>query len=114
MTDEKIITALKICSSKGKCAECPYEDYCDTGGNLDVLVLDMIERYTDAIERYKCVIKLLEADVAEARRDAFKALGHRLIDMADSDGAVYVGDICNMAVEFMRGDKDGISDGNNI
>jgi hypothetical protein len=114
MTDEKIITAFKICSGGKSCKKCPYEDYCETGGNLDVLVLDMIERYTDAIERYKNVIKLLEADVAEARLDAFKALGHRLIDMADSNGAVYVGDICNMAVELMRGDNDGISDGNNF
>jgi hypothetical protein len=106
MTDEKIITAFKICSSKGKCKDCPYEDYCETGGNLDVLVLDLINRYSDEIERYKGVIKSLEADVAEARRDAFKALGHRLIDMADKNGAVYVGDICDMAVEFMRGDED--------
>ena len=106
MTDEKIITAFKICSSKGKCKECPYEDYCETGGDLDVLVLDLIRRQAEAIERYKGVIKLLEADVAEARRYAFKALGHKLIDMADSNGAVYVGDICNMAVEFMRGEDD--------
>lgn len=106
MTDEKIITAFKICSSKGKCAKCPYEDYCETGGNLDVLVLDLINRYSDEIERYKGVIKLLEADVAEARRDAFKVLGHKLIDMADKNGAVYVGDICDMAVKFMRGDED--------
>lgn len=106
MTDEKIVKAFKICSSKGKCKDCPYEDYCETGGDLDVLVLDMIERYTDAIERYKNVIKLLEADVAEARRYAFKALGHKLIDVADKNGAVHASDICNMAVEFMRGDND--------
>ena len=94
MTDDKIITAFKICSGDKSCKKCPYEDYCETGGNLDVLVLDMIERYADAIERYKCVIKLLEADVREAKRFAFKELGHKLIDMADSNGAVYVGDIC--------------------
>lgn len=106
MTDEKIITAFKICSSKGKCKECPYENYCDTGGDLDVLVLDLIRRQAEAIERYKSVIKLLEADIAEARRDAFKALGHRLIDMADSNGAVHASDICNMAAEFMRGEEN--------
>ena len=107
MTDEKIIKAFEVCASdNGQCQECPYEDYCETGGDLDVLVLDLISRQAEAIERYKGVIKLLEADVAEARRDAFKALGHRLIDMADQNGAVYVGDICNMAVEFMRGEEN--------
>jgi hypothetical protein len=107
MTDENIIAAFEVCADeKRNCKVCPYEDYCETGGNLDVLVLGLIERYTDAIERYKNVIKLLEADVAEARRDAFKALGHKLIDMADQNGAVHASDICNMAVEFMRGDED--------
>lgn len=107
MTDVEIIKAFEICASEnGQCQDCPYEDYCETGGDLDVLVLDLIRRQAEAIERYKGVIKLLEVDVAEARRDAFKALGHKLIDMADKNGAVYVGDICDMAVEFMRGDKD--------
>lgn len=106
MTDEKIIKAFEVCASdNGQCKDCPYEDYCETGGDLDVLVLDLIRRQFEAIERYKSVIKLLEADVAEARRYAFKALGHKLIDMADKNGAVYVGDICDMAVEFMRGDN---------
>ena len=107
MTDENIIAAFEVCASEKKnCKVCPYEDYCETGGDLDVLVLDLIRRQFEAIERYKGVIKLLEADVAEARRYAFKVLGHKLIDMADSKGAVYACDICDMAVEFMRGDKD--------
>ena len=107
MTDNEVIKAYEMCASdNGQCQDCPYEDYCETGGDLDVLVLDLIRRQAEAIERYKGVIKLLEADVAEARRYAFKALGHRLIDMADSNGAVHVGDICNMAMEFMRGDED--------
>jgi hypothetical protein len=107
MTDNEVIKAYEMCASgNGKCADCPYEDYCETGGDLDVLVLDLIRRQAEAIERYKGVIKLLEADVAEARRYAFKALGHKLIDMADKNGAVHASDICNMAVEFMRGDED--------
>ena len=107
MTDENIIAAFEVCASEKKnCKVCPYEDYCETGGDLDVLVLDLIRRQAEAIERYLGVIQLLEADVAEARRYAFKALGHKLIDMADKNGAVYVGDICNLAMEFMRGDED--------
>ena len=107
MTDEKIITAFEVCASdNGQCQDCPYEDYCETGGDLDVLVLDLIRRQAEAIERYKSVIKLLEIDVAEARRYAFKQLGHRLIDMADSKGAVHASDICNMAAEFMRGEEN--------
>ena len=107
MTDHEIIKAFEVCASdNGQCKDCPYEDYCETGGDLDVLVLDLIRRQAEAIERYMGVIKLLEADVAEARRYAFKALGHKLIDMVDKNGAVYVGDICNMAMEFMRGDDD--------
>lgn len=107
MTDNEIINVYELCASGNvKCADCPCDDYCEAGGELYELVLDLIRRQAEAIERYKGVIKLLEADIAEARRDAFKALGHRLIDMADSNGAVYVGDICDMAVEFMRGDED--------
>jgi hypothetical protein len=107
MTDEKIIKAFEVCASdNGLCRDCPHEDYCKTSDVLDVLVLDLLRRQAEAIERYKGVIKLLEADVAEARRYAFKQLGHRLIDMADSKGAVHASDICNMAVEFMRGDED--------
>ena len=107
MTDEKIIKAFEVCASdNGQCQDCPYENYCETGGDLDVLVLDLIRRQAEAIERYKGVIKLLEVDVAEARRDAFKALGHKLIDMADKNGAVHASDICNMAAEFMRGEEN--------
>ena len=55
-------------------------------------------------ERYKCVIKILEDDVKQAREKAVKEFAHFLIDNAD--GVIHAFDLPDMVVEFLNGRED--------
>ena len=55
-------------------------------------------------ERYKCVIKILEDDVKQAREKAVKEFSHFLIDNAD--GSIHISDLPDMVVDFLNGRGD--------
>ena len=51
MTDNEIIKALLRCAQEGaKCRDCPYDEECERGPNLMILVLDLINRQKEEIE----------------------------------------------------------------
>lgn len=50
-------------------------------------------------ERLRCVIKILEKDVKEAREDGVKAFAHFLIDKA-KDGVITISDLPDLVCEF--------------
>lgn len=52
-------------------------------------------------ERLRCVIKILENDVKEAREDGVKKFAHFLIDQA-RDGEIHISDLPDYVCEFLE------------
>lgn len=79
ITDYEIIKALKCCS-KIHCRGCVFWEMRSAQCISELLsnTLDLINRQKAAIKRYKCVIKLLESDVATAKSEAIKEFAERL------------------------------------
>lgn len=116
MTDNEIIKALECCTKGiGECKNCPYFKMidCATQNVKDVINLinrqkeetDKLEkvnasltdsfegyvkavnRYREAIERHKGIIKILENDVKSAKAEAIKEFAERLKDEIINDTA---------------------------
>ena len=52
-------------------------------------------------ERLRCVIKILENDVKEAREGGVKKFAHFLIDQA-RDGVIHISDLPDYVCKFLR------------
>lgn len=61
MTDEDIIKAM-VCCTENKCSQCPLSDEICSEKDVIKEAIALITRQQDEINRYKCVIKILESD----------------------------------------------------
>lgn len=133
LTDAEIIKALECCSMETECRSCPlYKLHsarcvtiaCENAIELITRLKDKEREYRAKvqsqryeincnqknIERYKCVIKILEKDVATAKSEAIKEFAERLKEetlTTDKFGEILlVQDIDNLAKEMVGENND--------